>query len=95
MDLKTIQEAYDRCNFTDEQKKVFPRPETEADLEQFNKTIFTPTYGYGSNWSFCLLWLILGMLLLPPFPNGMWGPNKDTELLKEMLKKDEDKKIDE
>lgn len=49
MDLKIIQEAYDRCNFTDEQKKVFPRPETEEDLEQFNKTIFTPTYGYGSN----------------------------------------------
>lgn len=49
MDLKTIQEAYDRCNFTDEQKKVFPRPETEADLEQFNKTISTPMYGYGSS----------------------------------------------
>lgn len=95
MDLKTIQEAYDRCNFTDEQKKVFPRPETEEDLEQFNKTIFTPTYGYSSNWSFYLLWLILGMLFLPPISNGMWGPNKDAELLKEMLKKDEDKKIDE
>lgn len=95
MDLKTIQEAYDRCNFTDEQKKVFPRPETEEDLEQFNKPIFIPTYGYGSNWSFCLLWLILGMLFLSPFSNGMWGPNKDAEYLKEMLKKDEDKKIDE
>jgi hypothetical protein len=40
MDIKQIQEAYDLCNFTEEQKKLFPRPETEEDVEKFNKTIF-------------------------------------------------------
>ena len=40
MDIKQIQEAYDLCNFTEEQKKLFPRPETEEDVEKFSKTIF-------------------------------------------------------
>ena len=39
MDIKRIQEAYDLCNFTEEQKKLFPRPETEEDVKNFNKTI--------------------------------------------------------
>ena len=45
MDLKTIQETYDRCNFSDEEKKVFPRPETEEDLKLFNNLAFNPAYG--------------------------------------------------
>lgn len=94
MDLKTIQEAYDRCNFTDEQKKVFHRPETEEDLKDFDKLLYAPA-GYSSSWGYGLLWLILGMLLFPPFSSGMWGPNKDVEYLKDVLKNDEDKKIDE
>lgn len=87
MDLKTIQEAYDRCNFSDEEKKVFPRPETEEDLKPFNNLAFNPAYGWGMD----LLGLLLGTLLLPPY--GLWGSNQSVENLKEMLKKDE--KIDE
>ena len=48
MDLKLTQEAYDRCDFTEEQKKSFPRPETEEDLKRFEKLLYTPTE-YPSN----------------------------------------------
>ena len=89
MDLKTIQETYDRCNFSDEEKKVFPRPETEEDLKLFNNLAFNPAYGWGMG----LLGLLLGTLLLPS--NGLWGSNQSIEYLKEMLKKDENEKIDE
>lgn len=58
MDLKLTQEAYDRCDFTEEQKKSFPRPETEEDLKRFEKLLYTPTE-YPSNWGHSLLLLIL------------------------------------
>lgn len=91
--LKRIQEAYDKANFSDEMKKILPRPETEEDLKNYDKLLNTPI-GYGSSWSYGLLWLILGMLFLPPFSNGMWDPN-NVEYLKDVLKKHEDEKIDE
>lgn len=43
MDLKQAQEAWDRCNFTEEQIKLFPRPETEEDLKKLEKTVFEPS----------------------------------------------------
>lgn len=46
--LKQIQEAYDNANFSDEMKKILPRPETEEDLKNYDKLLNTPI-GYGSS----------------------------------------------
>lgn len=40
MELKKVQEVWDKCNFTEEEKKLFPRPETEEDLKDFEKKLF-------------------------------------------------------
>ena len=76
MDLKQAQEAWDRCNFTEEQIKLFPRPETEEDLKKLEKTVFEP-------WNSIILWLILGLL----FNFGFWNPNLD-QILKSSENKD-------
>lgn len=76
MELKEIQEVYDRCNFSEEDRKVFPRPETEEDLEKFKKLIYQPSFGGGFFTTLILL------LLLNWYP---WSS------LEEMLKADENK----
>lgn len=86
--LKTIQEAYDKCNFSDEIKKTFPRPESEEDLKQFNNSVFTPTPGCNFGWGMGLLGFLLGSLLLPSF--GCCPINSEA-LLKETLKESENK----
>jgi len=87
MDIKQIQEAYDLCNFTEEQKKLFPRPETEEDVEKFNKTIFDLNPKGNFDWSHGLLCFLLSILFCPMY--GGWGYQD------RMLKEDENKKIDE
>lgn len=77
MDLKQAQEAWDRCNFTEEQIKLFPRPETEEDLKKLEKAVFEPS------WNSIILWLILGLL----FNFGFGNPNLD-QILKSSENKD-------
>lgn len=77
MDLKQAQEAWDRCNFTEEQIKLFPRPETEEDLKKLEKVVFEPS------WNSIILWLILGLL----FNFGFGNPNLD-QILKSSENKD-------
>lgn len=78
MELKEIQEVYDRCNFSEEDRKVFPRPETEEDLEKFKKLIYQPSFGGGFFTTLLLLLLL----------NGLFNPRSSLE---EMLKADENK----
>ena len=68
MDLKQAQEAWDRCNFTEEQIKLFPRPETEEDLKKLEKTVFEPSWN-----SSMLIGLFFGLL----FNFGFGNPNLD------------------
>lgn len=87
MDIKRIQEAYDLCNFTEEQKKLFPRPETEEDVKKFNNSILDLNPKGNFDWSCGLLWFLLSILFCPIY--GGWGYQD------RMLKEDENKKIDE
>ena len=68
MVLKEFQEIYDKCNFSDEEKKVFPRPETEEDLKKLEKTVFEPSWN-----SSMLIGLLFGLL----FNFGFGNPNLD------------------
>lgn len=83
MELKEIQEVYDRCNFSEEDRKVFPRPETEEDLEKFKKLIYQPSFGFGGSFFTTLLLFIL--------LNGLFNPWSNEKYLEEMLKADENK----
>lgn len=82
MELKEFQEIYDRCNFSDEEKKAYPRPETEEDLEKLNNLLYQPPFGWaGSLITMILLWWL--------FTSGYntWS----IKSLEEMLKADENK----
>ena len=82
MELKEIQEVYDRCNFSEEDRKVFPRPETEEDLEKFKKLIYQPLGFGGGFFTTLLLFLLL---------NGLFTPWSNEKYLEELLKADENK----
>lgn len=86
MELKKVQEVWDKCNFTEEEKKLFPRPETEEDLKDFEKKLFTiQPYCTGSY----ILWLILSALFTG---FGGWGGNINN--LQDCLNKSSEEKID-
>ena len=82
MELKEIQEVYDKCNFSEEDRKVFPRPETEEDLEKFKKLIYQPLGFGGGFFTTLLLFLLL---------NGLFTPWSSEKYLEEILKADENK----
>ena len=81
-EIQEIQEIYDRCNFSEEDRKVFPRPETEEDLEKFKKLIYQPLGFGGGFFTTLLLFLLL---------NGLFTPWSNEKYLEELLKADENK----
>lgn len=87
MELKKVQEVWDKCNFTEEEKKLFPRPETEEDLKDFEKKLFMMQQPY-CNGS-CIFWFIL-FALFTGF--GGWGCN--INYLQDCLNKSSEEKID-
>jgi len=87
MELKKVQEVWDKCNFTEEEKKLFPRPETEEDLKDFEKKLFMmqpPCYN-GS----CIFWFILFALF-----TGFCGWGSNINNLQDCLNKSSEEKID-
>lgn len=77
---------WDKCNFTEEEKKLFPRPETEEDLKDFERKLFaTQPYCNGSY----ILWFIL-LAMFTGF--GGWGC--DINNSKDFLDKSSKEKID-
>ena len=90
MELKIIQEAWDKCNFSEEEKKLFPRPETEEDLKNIEKIIQNSvSNGLGS---FYISMMILFMLFGFGFNNSYYTSNIDH--LKNSLNKVSEEKID-